>query len=66
MQGAAFSVLKSPDIPSVLLELGFISDSTDRANLTDPAWRAGMVRALAQAVQGWARDQATRAPMLRQ
>ena len=66
VQGAAFSVLKSPDIPSVLLELGFISDSTDRANLTDPAWRAGMVRALAQAVQGWARDQATRAPMLRQ
>ena len=66
VQGAAYSVLKSPDIPSVLLELGFISDATDRANLTDPTWRAVMVRALAEAIQGWAKDENARATMLRQ
>ncbi|MCF3974758.1 N-acetylmuramoyl-L-alanine amidase [Paracoccus salsus] len=65
VQGAAFSVLKSPDMPSALLELGFISDETDRANLTDPAWRARMVEVVADAVTGWARDDAVRAAMLR-
>lgn len=65
VQGAAYSVLKSPDVASVLLELGFISDPADRANLTDPDWRAGMVRVLAEAIQGWARDEAARAVMLR-
>lgn len=65
VQGAAFSVLKAPDIPSVLLELGFISDENDRANLLDPLWRARMVDALAEAVTGWARDESNRAAMLR-
>lgn len=66
VQGAAFSVLKSPDIPSALLELGFISDPTDRARMTDPAWRARMVEVVADAVTGWARDDQARAAMLRQ
>ena len=65
VQGAGFAVLKSPDIASVLLELGFISDPTDRANLNDPAWRARMVAAIAGAVAGWAEDEATRREMLR-
>ena len=41
---AAFAVLKSPSIPSVLVELGFITDDRDRANLLDPHWRGRMVR----------------------
>lgn len=65
VQGAAFSVLKSPDIPSALLELGFISDPTDRANLTDPLWRSRMVTVLADAITGWARDETARAELLR-
>ncbi|MDP5305686.1 N-acetylmuramoyl-L-alanine amidase [Paracoccus spongiarum] len=65
VQGAAFSVLKSPDIASVLLELGFISDDRDRANLTDPDWRARMVAVLADSISGWARDDGARAAMLR-
>lgn len=66
VQGATFSVLKSPDIPSVLLELGFISDDSDRANLLDPQWRERMVQVVAEAITGWARDETTRARMLRQ
>lgn len=65
VKGAAFSVLKSPDIPSVLIETGFLSDPADRANLADPAWRAGLAAAIARAVIAWAEDDAARAALLR-
>lgn len=65
VQGAAFSVLKSPDMPSALLELGFLSDDEDRANLTDPQWRARMIAVLVDSVIGWAHDEAARSAMLR-
>jgi N-acetylmuramoyl-L-alanine amidase len=45
-RAAGFVVLKAPDVPSVLLELGYLSDPADEAELTSPAWRA---RAAAQA-----------------
>src|SRR5690606_35334244 len=44
---ADFSVLKSPAIPSILLELGFLSSGRDLDNLTDPEWRARMAQAIA-------------------
>ena len=65
VKGAAFSVLKSPDIPSVLLELGFLTDPGDRANLIDPAWRARMANAVAAAVTAWSEDDAARATLRR-
>lgn len=52
-QAAAFSVLKAPDIPSVLLELGFLSSATDRALLVDPDWRAQMAESVVTALQDW-------------
>lgn len=60
VQNAAFSVLKSPDIPSVLLELGYLTDAEDRANLTNPLWRERMVQVMAEAIIGWARDEQAR------
>lgn len=65
MRGAAFSVLKSPDIPSVLVELGFLTDPGDRGNLFDPEWRARTAQAIAQAASLWARDDAARAALSR-
>lgn len=56
VRGAAFSVLKSPDIPSLLIELGFLTDAGDRANLLDPQWRARITGALAKGVRAWAKD----------
>jgi N-acetylmuramoyl-L-alanine amidase len=50
---AAFVVLKAPEIPSVLVELGFLSDPEDEAALRRPAHRARLAAALARAVQGW-------------
>lgn len=66
VQTAAFSVLKSPDIPSVLLELGYLTDPEDRANLTNPLWRERMVQVMAEAIIGWARDDEARQSGLRQ
>lgn len=65
IKGASFSVLKSPDIPSVLVELGFLTDPDDRRNLLDPAWRTAMAEAIAGALIGWDRDERERARQLR-
>jgi N-acetylmuramoyl-L-alanine amidase len=50
-----FFVLKAPDLPSVLIELGFLSSPADRARLADPDWNARMADALAQGVADWAK-----------
>ncbi|WP_395540106.1 N-acetylmuramoyl-L-alanine amidase [Neotabrizicola sp. sgz301269] len=61
-QEAGFSVLKSPDIPSALLELGFLSSARDLKRLEDKDWRAGMAEALRQALIAWSdEDRALRA-----
>lgn len=65
VQSAAFSVLKAPDMPSLLLELGFLSSQRDRDRLTDPDWRAGMQAALRDALDSWAREDAALAVRLR-
>lgn len=52
-RAAAFSVLKAADIPSVLLEIGFLSSDRDFANITDTAWRRGMAEGLRDGIQAW-------------
>ncbi|MFP5480141.1 MAG: N-acetylmuramoyl-L-alanine amidase [Alphaproteobacteria bacterium] len=59
LQTGGFSVLKSPDIPSILLEVGFLSSERDFARLTDPKWRARMAEALRGAILAWANEDAT-------
>ena len=65
VRGAAFSVLKAPDIPSVLVELGFLTDERDRANLLDPQWRGRMAGSITRAILAWAADEQARAALLR-
>ncbi|MDE3027182.1 MAG: N-acetylmuramoyl-L-alanine amidase [Paracoccaceae bacterium] len=65
-QVAAFSVLKSPDVPSALLELGYLSSASDFKNLMDPAWRRQMAAAIVEAVQKWAKTDAAEAALVRQ
>jgi N-acetylmuramoyl-L-alanine amidase len=63
---AGFTVLRAADIPSVLLEIGFMSDASDLENIVDPDWRRGMQEALVAAILGWSEDDAMRAALLRQ
>lgn len=65
-QTAGFSVLKSPDIPSVLVELGFLSSERDLARLLDPDWRAKMALALRDGLLVWADADAAIAALRRQ
>ena len=58
IQSGGFSVLKSPDIPSVLVELGFLSSVQDLARLTDPVWRGRMIAALSAGLSSWADTEA--------
>jgi N-acetylmuramoyl-L-alanine amidase len=48
---AAFIVLKSLDVPSVLLEAGYISNEDDARAMRDPQWRATFARHLARAIE---------------
>lgn len=50
---ASFSVLKSADIPSVLLEVGFMSSARDLKNLSSEAWRLETAVAIRDALRAW-------------
>ncbi len=50
---ADFFVLQAPDIPSMLIELGFMSNSSDIENLESEAWRDKVVTAIAEGVEGY-------------
>ena len=66
LRRAAYSVLKAADIPSVLIEIGFLSSPRDLKNLQDPEWRAEMARGIRNGLRNWREaDQAMR-PLVRQ
>ncbi len=50
LKSAGFKVLKAPDVPSVLLELGYVSNKEDLKQLTSGAWRVRMAGSIVQAV----------------
>lgn len=51
VEQAPFVVLKSPDIPSVLVELGFISNPSEEKLLRNPAYQKKMAQALMSGIQ---------------
>ncbi|MBL0374803.1 N-acetylmuramoyl-L-alanine amidase [Rhizobium sp. KVB221] len=50
LRHAGFRVLQAPDVPSILLELGFLSNPKDEKLLTDPDWQKKIADLIAQAV----------------
>ena len=63
---ASFSVLKAPDMPSALIELGFLSSERDRANLIDPAWRRQAAEGILAALRTWDVEDRMQSDLLRQ
>lgn len=50
---AGFQVLRAPDVPSVLIEIGYLSNPDDEKLITDPAWRGRMADRIALAVRAF-------------
>lgn len=55
-QSASFGVLKSPDIPSILVETGFISNPTEERQLSQREHQYKLARALLKAVKSFYRQ----------
>jgi len=53
MQSAAFVVLKSADLPSVLFEAGYISNPDDAARLASPAGRKAFAEVTSRAIRAY-------------
>jgi N-acetylmuramoyl-L-alanine amidase len=53
---AGFAVLKAPDIPSVLVELGYLSNYNEEKYLRDPSYRRKLAQAIARAVATYFAD----------
>jgi N-acetylmuramoyl-L-alanine amidase len=51
LKSAGFRVLKAPDVPSVLVELGYVSNKSDLEHLVSEAWRSKTVGSIAQAIE---------------
>ncbi|PRZ46381.1 N-acetylmuramoyl-L-alanine amidase [Tritonibacter scottomollicae] len=66
LRSAGFSVLKSADIPSVLIELGFMSSPRDLELLTDPAWQARTAQSILNGLLAWREADVARRALVRQ
>jgi N-acetylmuramoyl-L-alanine amidase len=53
LKSAGFKVLKAPDVPSVLIELGYVSNKGDLEHLVSENWRARTVGSMAQAIDAF-------------
>ncbi|MBR0871081.1 N-acetylmuramoyl-L-alanine amidase [Bradyrhizobium tropiciagri] len=53
LKSAGFRVLKAPDVPSVLVELGYVSNKGDLEHLVSESWRNKTVGSMAQAIDAF-------------
>jgi N-acetylmuramoyl-L-alanine amidase len=53
LKSAGFKVLKAPDVPSVLVELGYVSNKSDLEHLVSENWRSKTVGSMAQAIDAF-------------
>lgn len=60
LRSAGFRVLTAPDVPSVLIETGYLSSSEDAKLLKSAEWRSRMAQAVANAIEKYLGENATR------
>ena len=51
LKSAGFRVLRAPDVPSVLIELGFVSNGEDLKQLTSEVWRGRAGDSVVRAIE---------------
>ena len=64
VQSAGFAVLKSPDIPSILVETAYISNPEEEKNLKNAAYQNRLAKALLSGLKGYFRDYAPEGTLL--
>ena len=64
VQSAPFAVLKSPDIPSILIETGFISNPSEEKRLANASYRKKISNAILQGLKGYFRNFAPEGTLL--
>lgn len=50
---AGFQVLRAPDVPSVLIEIGYLSNAEDEKLISNPEWRKKLADRLAIAIKAF-------------
>jgi N-acetylmuramoyl-L-alanine amidase len=64
-RSASLAVLVAPDVPAVLIELGYLSNNDDAAQMNTDRWRGGLAGAIADAVdRNFAAPARTQSPAL--
>jgi N-acetylmuramoyl-L-alanine amidase len=53
LKSAGFRVLRAPDVPSALVELGYVSNRQDLRSLLSETWRNRTADSIAQAIEGY-------------
>ena len=64
VQSAGFAVLKSPDIPSILVEMAYISNPDEEKKLKDARYQTKLAKALLSGLKGYFRDYAPEGTLL--
>ncbi|MCG8325277.1 MAG: N-acetylmuramoyl-L-alanine amidase [Thiotrichales bacterium] len=64
VQSAGFAVLKSPDVPSILIETAYISNPTEEKRLLNPDYQDQLARAILKGLRGYFHDHAPEGTLL--
>lgn len=62
-RSAAFRVLKTAQVPAVLIELAYVTNQRDAQNLRSEEWRRKVSQSLMTAIDNYFSDHSTRVPM---
>ena len=62
-RAAGFKVLRAPDVPSVLVELGYLSSQRDVADLSSQAWREKTAETITRSINGFFASRSADAPV---
>ena len=62
-QQAGFRVLKTAQFPSVLIELAYVTNKQDAANLQSDVWRDKVSGSIMEAIENYFSNQVAQLPM---